>query len=141
MNKSRMPIAVQLGSIFFAVTLLMLLILGYTLFQFQAAGQEAENIVSKTAPQVVTLKNGHTEFTRALLNMRGFLFYPDGMATYEKGYRDSIAKSLELVKEYNAKNSDPAIRVDGEKLAKAISDYIEYADKRLIPARKANAPN
>ena len=87
------------------------------------------------------MKNGHTEFTRALLNMRGFFFYPDGMATYEKGYRDSIAKSLELVKEYNARTSDPAIKVEGEKLAKAISDYIEYADKRLIPARKANAPN
>ena len=141
MNMQRMPIALQIAGMFFVVTALMLLILGYTLYYFKQAGADAENIVSKTAPQVVTVKNGHTEFTRALLNMRGFFFYPDGMATYEKGYRDSIAKSLELVKEYNARTSDPAIKVEGEKLAKAISDYIEYADKRLIPARKANAPN
>ncbi|WP_346356274.1 methyl-accepting chemotaxis protein [Azotosporobacter soli] len=141
MEKSRFPIAMQLAGMFTLVAALLLMILGYTLFQFKQAGLEAENIVNSTAPRLVLLKNGHTEFTRALLNMRGFLFYPDGMATYEKGYRDSIAKSLEMVQEYNRTSQEAEIKSDGEKLAKAISDYIEYADKRLIPARKANAPN
>lgn len=53
MNMQRMPIALQIAGMFFVVTALMLLILGYTLYYFKQAGADAENIVSKTAPQVV----------------------------------------------------------------------------------------
>lgn len=139
MEKRRFPIRVQLAGMFAVVAALLLLVLGYTLYEFRQAGNEAEVIVTQTSVRLVTVKNAHTEFTRALLDVRGFLFYPDG-AVYEQGYRDKIAKSLAMVKEVKPQLALPEAREKAEKLEKALNQYMVYADSRLFPARKANDP-
>ncbi|MBP2658281.1 MAG: methyl-accepting chemotaxis sensory transducer, partial [Firmicutes bacterium] len=85
------------------------------------------------------VKTGHLEFTGALLDMRGFLFYPDG-AVYEQGYREKIKKSSELAKEYSDTSKMAETKEDGILLAKLVNDYVVLGDK-VIAAKKANAPN
>ncbi|AIF54077.1 methyl-accepting chemotaxis protein [Pelosinus sp. UFO1] len=139
MEKRRFPIRVQLAGMFAVVAALLLLVLGYTLYEFRQAGNEAEIIVTQTSVRLVTVKNAHTEFTRALLDMRGYLFYSDG-AAYEQGYRDKIAKSLAMVREVKTQLALPEAREKAENLDKALNQYMVYADTRLFPARKANDP-
>lgn len=140
-EKARISIGMQLAGMFAVVTILLLSVLGFSLYHFQQAAGETEVIVNQTATRLITVKNGHTEFTRALLDMRGFLFYPDGAATYEQSYRDNIAKSLALVKEYNKTSVTEEAKAEGAKLEELISNYIKFANDRIIPARKANEPN
>jgi methyl-accepting chemotaxis protein len=141
MGKRRIPIRLQLAGMFSLVACLLLAVLSYTLYEFRQAGNDSEIIVTNTSADLVLAKNGHTEFTRALLDMRGFLFYPDGAAAYEQGYRTNISKSLELVRQFKANAVRPEAREEAAKVEKAISDYITYADTRLIPAKKSNAPD
>lgn len=139
MNKRRFPIRMQLAGMFAAVSALLLLVLGYTLYEFKQAGSAAEIIVTQTSVRLVIVKNAHTEFTRALLDMRGYLFYPDG-AAFEQGYRDKIGKSLEAIREVKPKLILPEAREEAEQLEKMLNEYIVYADTRLLPVRKANDP-
>lgn len=137
MEKKRFPIGVQLAGMFALVSILFLSVLTYTLIQFKQAGREAEVIVTKTTVRMMVVKNAHTEFTRALLDMRGYLFYPDG-AAYEQGYQDKISKSLAMVREVKTELVLPEARQEAENLEKALDDYMVYANTRLLPVRRAN---
>jgi methyl-accepting chemotaxis protein len=140
MNKRRYPIRMQLAGMFTAVSALLLLVLGYTLYEFKQAGNDTEVIVNQTAARLITVKNAQTEFTRALLDMRGYLFYPDG-AAYEQGYRDKISNSLAMVREVKPQLKLPEAKEKAEVLEKLLNQYMVYADTRLFPARKANDPS
>lgn len=137
MEKKRFPIRIQLAGMFALVSILFLSVLTYTLVQFKEAGREAEVIVTQTTVRMIIVKNAHTEFTRALLDMRGYLFYPDG-AAYEQGYQDKISKSLAMIREIKSELVLPEARQEAENLEKALDDYMVYANTRLLPVRKAN---
>jgi methyl-accepting chemotaxis protein len=140
MKKRRFPIRMQLAGMFAAVSALLLLVLGYTLYEFKQAGNDTDIIVNQTAVRLITVKNSQTEFTRALLDMRGYLFYPDG-AAYEQGYQEKIGNSLAMIREVKPQLKLPEAREQAEKLEKLLSQYMVYANTRLIPARKANDPS
>lgn len=129
----------QLAGMFAAVAILLLLVLGYTLYEFKQAGSDTEIIVNQTAVKLITVKNAQTEFTRALLDMRGYLFYPDG-AAYEQGYQDKISKSLAMVREVKPQLKLVEARDKAEKLETLLNQYMVYANTRLLPARKVNDP-
>ncbi|MEG6584353.1 methyl-accepting chemotaxis protein [Dendrosporobacter sp. 1207_IL3150] len=137
---TRLPIIVQLSSMFGIVVFLLLSLLGYVLYHLNDVGSMAGSLVTHTSARSLMLKDAHTDFTRALLAMRGFLFYPDGAATYEKSYRDEIQKSLETAKKYNETSTQGDTKEEGAKLAKLIGDYVVLGDK-VIAAKKANDPN
>lgn len=137
MNKRRFPIGFQLAGMFAVVAVLFLSVMTYTLVQFKQAGQEAEVIVTQTTVRMIMVKDAHTEFTRALLDMRGFLFYPDG-AAYEQGYKDKINKSVAMVQEVKNSLVVAEAKQEAEALEKSLEDYRSYANNRLLPARKAN---
>lgn len=139
MEKKRLPIVVQLTCMFILVILLLVSVLGFTVYKLKNSGQTTEELVKHNVTKANLVKAGHLEFTGALLDMRGFLFYPDG-AAYEQGYRDKIKKSSELAKEYSETTNAAAIKEDGVLLAKLVNDYVELGDK-VIAAKKANAPN
>jgi methyl-accepting chemotaxis protein len=141
MNKRRFPIRMQLAGMFAAVSALLLLVLGYTLYEFKQAGNDTDVIVNQTAVRLIMVKDAQTEFTRALLDMRGYLFYPDGAAAYEQGYQEKIGKSLAMVREVKPQLKLPEAKEQAEKLEKLLTQYMVYADTRLIPARKANDPS
>ena len=140
MEKKRFPIGFQLAGMFALVSVLFLAVMTYTLVQFKDAGRETEVIVTKTSVWMIDVKNAHTEFTRALLDMRGFLFYPDG-AAYEKGYQEKIHASLAIVQQVKKELPQSETRQAAEVVEKALEDYINYADTRMLPARRTNASN
>ncbi|MBC8015583.1 MAG: methyl-accepting chemotaxis protein, partial [Sporomusaceae bacterium] len=139
MDKKRNPISIQLASMFALVSVLFISVMAFALYQFKQAGQETEVIVNQTVARMIVVKNAQTEFTRALLDMRGFLFYADG-AAFEQGYHNKISKSLAMVQEVKPQLVLPEAKQEAEQIEKLINDYIVYANTRLLPVRKANDP-
>ena len=139
-NKSRIPIVAQIVCMFVLAVSLMAGVVGYTYYHLRAVGSEAQNVIEADALDMVAAKDAHTQFTRALLDMRGFLFYPDGMDTYEKGYRTNIQLSYSIMNDYVAKVEKPELKAKGEEVKKLIGDYIKLGD-RVIAAKRANDPN
>ncbi|MBP2628548.1 MAG: methyl-accepting chemotaxis sensory transducer [Firmicutes bacterium] len=140
MEKRRYPISIQLAGMFTVVSVLFLAVLTYALYEFKQAGREAENIINQTVSRMIVVKDAQTEFTRALLDMRGFLFYTDGAAAFEAGYHNKISKSLAMVQEVKPQLVLPEARQEAEELEKSLNNYIVYANTRLLPARKDNNP-
>lgn len=138
-SKRRIPLIAQLFSMFGLVTILLLALLGYTVFDLIKVGEQAQTMANYTAARSVSLKDGHMYFTRALLNMRGFLLYPDGSA-YEQGYRADMQKSIEIAKKYKDESNTPETKEEGAKLERLITSYLAVGDK-VIAAKKANDPN
>lgn len=137
--KRRIPLIAQLFSMFGLVAILLLTLLGYTVFNLLDIGNQSQKMVTHTAARSVALKDGHLYFTRALLNMRGFLLYPDG-ATYEQGYRSDMKKSIDIAQNYQTGANMSDIKTEGIKLEKLLNDYLVVGDK-VIAAKKANDPN
>ena len=141
MTTTRYPIIAQLTTIFAASILFFLVILGYILYSYTnttTATEEYSIKVNTASARLIMVKDAHTDFTRALLNMRGFLFYPDGAAQYEQGYRNNFNNSYETIKKYNstAHNID-----DGaSRLEKLLAEYQALGDK-AISAKKNNDPD
>jgi len=129
----------QLAGMFAVVSVLFLAVLTYTLYEFKQAGRGTETIVNQTVSRMIIVKNAQTEFTRALLDMRGFLFYADG-AAFEAGYHNKISKSLAMVQEVKSELVLPEARQEAEQIEKLLNDYMSYANTRLLPARKVNDP-
>lgn len=141
MTTRRYPILVQLTTIFAVTILFFLAILGYVLYSYSNTTNttvEYSDKVNTASARLVMVKDAHTDFTRALLNMRGFLFYADGAAQYEQGYRSNFNNSYETVKKYNstAQNIDE----DAGRLEKLLEQYLVLGDK-VIAAKKNNNPD
>ncbi|WP_223226210.1 methyl-accepting chemotaxis protein [Sporomusa sp. GT1] len=141
MTTRRYPIIVQLTAIFTVTILFFLVILGYVLYSYSnttTAIVEYSDKVNTASARLIMVKDAHTDFTRALLNMRGFLFYADGAVQYEQGYRSNFGNSYETVKKYNetARNSDE----NAGQLEKLLAEYLVLGDK-AIAAKKNNDPD
>lgn len=141
MKVRRYPFIVQLISMFAGTILLFLAVLGYALYSYTnitALTVGYSNSVNHSTTELVMLKDGHTNFTRALLNMRGFLFYPDGAVQYEQGYRDYFKSSYDMIKSYNVKAQPP--NPEAQQLEAWLAEYQEIGNK-VIAAKKNNDPN
>jgi methyl-accepting chemotaxis protein len=141
MTMKRYPIVIQLAAIFGATILFFLVILGYMLYSYTnttTATVAYSDKVNTASARLIMVKDAHTDFTRALLNMRGFLFYADGAAQYEQGYHSNFSNSYETVKKYNstAQNIDE----DAGKLEKLLAEYLVIGDN-AIAAKKNNDPD
>lgn len=141
MTTRRYPIIVQLTTIFATNILLFLSILGYVLYSYANttnATVEYSDKVNTASARLIMVKDAHTDFTRALLNMRGFLFYADGAAQYEQGYRSNFGNSYETVKKYN--ENAQAVDEDARQLEKLLAEYFRLGDK-IIAVKKNNDPD
>ncbi|WP_149736167.1 methyl-accepting chemotaxis protein [Propionispora hippei] len=139
MRMRRLPMGLQLGIMFSITIVLLTSLVGMSLYQLADNNSTAESIINHTVTRAITLKDAHTDFTRALLDMRGFLFYPDGSATYEQGYRNNLKKSLEAVERYNQDSTMNDSKEEGGKLKNLVEAYVAIGDK-VIAAKKANDP-
>lgn len=139
MEKRRLPIIVQFASLFVLVIGLLVSVLGFTVYQLRDTAGGVEVLLKHTSVRLNTVKSARIEFTEALLDMRGYLFYPDG-AVYEQGYREKIKRSSELTKKYDSTSTIGDTKTEGAALVKLLDDYIALGDK-IIAAKKANDPN
>jgi methyl-accepting chemotaxis protein len=140
MEKRRLPIIVQFASIFIVVIGLLGSVLGFAVSQIRETSAGVEGLIKHTAVRLNVVKSARLNFTEALLDMRGFLFYADGAAAYEQGYREKIKKSSELTKKYNDSSTLADSKAEGALLVKLVEDYITLGDK-VIAGKKANDPN
>lgn len=141
MKVGRYPIIAQLLSMFAAAILFFLAVLGYAVFSYAtitALTVEYSDRVNQTTTKLVMVKDAHANYTRALMNMRGFLSYADGAAQYEQGYRDNFVNSYETIKNYNLKEQPP--NREAQQLEALLAEYQGVGDK-AIAAKKNNAPD
>ncbi|HWR40301.1 MAG TPA: methyl-accepting chemotaxis protein [Patescibacteria group bacterium] len=137
MNSRRFSIGQQLGAIFTVILLLIGLAFWYCLYQFKENTRQMEALNTHTTARALLVKDAHTNFTRALLDMRGFLFYQDGQASYEEGFRKNFTLSVEQTKKYHESSSQTDTRQEGEKLIALLTSYKDLSDK-VIAAKKNN---
>ena len=90
---NRFPLVAQIVGIIVLIVALLSGVVSYTYYHLRSVGAEAQQVIETDAMDMVTAKDAHAQFTRALLEMRGVLTYVDGMDTYEKGYRANIQAS------------------------------------------------
>ena len=141
MKTRRNSIVVQLISMFAVTILFFLGVLGYALYSYSnttASTVEYCNQVNTATTRLIMVKDAHNDFTKALLNMRGFLFYPDGSAQYEQGYRDNFINSYETIKKYNS--TMQTIHQDVIQLEKMLGEYQVIGDRAIL-AKKSNNPD
>ena len=93
----------------------------------------SEKVNAATA-RLTMLKDAHTDFTRALLAMRGFVLYADGAGQYEEGYRSKFKQSYENVQQYNKtlQTPDP----EAAQLEKLLSEYQGLGDRAITAKKK-----
>lgn len=141
MKPRRYPIILQLTSMFAGTILVFLAVLGYALYSYTnttASTVEYSGKVNNATSRLIMVKDAHTDFTRALLDMRGFLFYPDGAAQYEQGYRSNFNNSYETMKKYNS--TVQTMNPDAKQLENLLAEYQVVGDK-AISAKKSNDPD
>lgn len=137
---NRFPLVAQIVGIIVLIVALMTGVVSYTYYHLRAVGAEAQQVIEADAMDMVLAKDAHTQFTRALLDMRGFLTYADGMDTYEKGYRANIQTSYQIMTDYISKVQNPALHSKGAEVQKLIGDYLKLGDQ-VIAAKRSNAAN
>ena len=137
---NRFPLVAQIVGIIVLIVALMTGVVSYTYYHLRAVGAEAQQVIETDAMDMVLAKDAHTQFTRALLDMRGFLTYADGMDTYEKGYRANIQTSYQIMTDYISKVQNPALHSKGAEVQKLIGDYLKLGDQ-VIAAKRSNAAN
>lgn len=138
-SQKRLPIIVQLTSMFAVAAILLLSALGYTIFNYLSLGDESNKLVSYTAVRTMSIKDAHTTYVRSLLNFRGFLLYADG-AMYEQEYRSDMRKTIDAVKEFNTSSTSQESKEEGVKLERLLNEYLGFAEK-MVTARRANDPS
>ncbi|WP_018704472.1 methyl-accepting chemotaxis protein [Anaeromusa acidaminophila] len=137
---NRFPLVAQIVGIIVLIVALMTGVVSYTYYHLRAVGAEAQQVIETDAMDMVLAKDAHTQFTRALLDMRGFLTYADGMDTYEKGYRANIQTSYQIMTDYTSKVQNPALHSKGAEVQKLIGDYLKLGNQ-VIAAKRSNAAN
>lgn len=137
MAQKRFSLQWQLTGMLATVVILLLSVLGFTMYELVSVGTGAENLVNHTASRMVQVKESQVYFARGLMNMRGFLLY--ATPKYEQDAKEDMKKSLELVKEFHAKSSLADVTEESGKLEKMLTDYTVILDK-ILTAKRTNSP-
>jgi methyl-accepting chemotaxis protein len=135
--KKRTPIGAQLGALMGIALVLMVIVLGITIYEFRESSQAYRDILSGPVVRTMALQKAQNDFHEGLSDMRGYVAYGD-----EK----YAAETVKLLNESKAAVSAFADSVTtaeskqaGEKLQAAMLAYIEDI-KRSIALKQANDP-
>ena len=138
MKGARLPLITQLAGMFGLTILLLSVMISIAVFHHSDAIEEFDSLLTTTTSETILIKDAHIDFTRALLDMRGFLVYND--STYAQNYRDNFNKSLAAVKTYNVKVNNTELKASGQKLEGLLTEYLSLGEK-VISAKQSNDPN
>ncbi|MDF2570222.1 MAG: methyl-accepting chemotaxis sensory transducer [Sporomusa sp.] len=138
MKGMRLPLGMQLAGMFGLTIILLLIMVSTATFHHSDAIEMFQKLLTTTTNRTILIKDAHVDFTRALLDMRGFLVYNDPV--YSQGYRDNFNKSLAAVKKYNETANDKELTEAAKKLESLLSEYLILGEK-VIAAKQSNAAN
>jgi len=133
----RVTIGGQLGAMFAVVIILLTVLLGVTIYQFQAATQGFQGMLAGPVARTLGLEKSQDNFHMGIADLRGFMAY--GSDQYADMAVQQMNDSLTSVKNFTATVSAASSRQEGEKLQGLLGSYIEDV-KQLIAMKKANDP-
>jgi methyl-accepting chemotaxis protein len=133
----RMPIIAQLGGMFLISIFLMLMLLGYTAYQYTTSSDTYENLITHTASNMIMLSKSQDDMHTGIANLRGFMAY--SIASYEQEARNDFADSVKELKVAVEGVKNPEVKTELVKLAKLLDEYV-FKMGQLMDAKKANDP-
>lgn len=135
--KKRMPIGAQLGVLMGITLVLMVILLGLTVFEFKETSTAYQNMLSGPVPRTMALQKAQDEFHEGLSEMRGYVAYND--PKYAADTLTLLNQSHEAVKTFTATVTAAESKQAGEKLQAVMGSYIEDI-KQVITLKQASDP-
>lgn len=132
-----MPIGIQLGALVGIALLLMVIILGVTVYEFKETSTAYQMMLSGPVPRTMALQNAQDDFHEGLSELRGYIAYND--PKYAADTVSLLKQSHEAVKSFATEVTATESKQVGEKLQTAMVLYIEEI-KQAITLKKANDP-
>ncbi|SMC31728.1 methyl-accepting chemotaxis protein [Sporomusa malonica] len=135
--RQRIPIGAQLGVLMGITLLLMIIILGMTIYQFRETSTAYQTMLSGPVPRTMALQKSQDDFHQGLSNMRGYVAYND--PKYAADTLTLLNQSYEAVKTFTTAVTAVESKQVSEKLQTALVSYIEDI-KQAITLKQANDP-
>ncbi|SMC99372.1 methyl-accepting chemotaxis protein [Sporomusa malonica] len=133
----RMTIGTQLSGMFGIVIVILVVLLGVTIYQFQVAAAAYQNMLTGSVTRTVELLKAQDNFHSGLADTRGYLAY--GAENYANSAIENYNTSLEAVTQFTAGVTSLEARREGEKLQVEINSYVEDS-KKVFALKRANDP-
>ena len=134
----RLPLSFQLFSIFGVSILLLVSVLGFTLYQFAVTTDDYEDVIRTISARTVIIAKAADDFHSGISEFRGFVAYSD--AKFEDSSKRYYRESFEKIKEFTSAVKHKETKAEADKLEKLLGEYIETMNK-LFYLRKLNDPS
>lgn len=133
----RMTIGTQLSAMFGVTLVLLLVLLGVAVYQFQVATDEYQNMLNGPVQRTMAFQTAQNNYHKGIAEFRGFMAYNN--AQYADSVIKELSDSLETVKKVSATTSSATTKQESEKLQASLASYIGDM-KQAIAMKKANDP-
>lgn len=134
----RIPIGMQLSSIFGFTLLLLTLLLGVTIYEFYSVSQAYQELLAGPVPRSLALQKAQDNFHQGLGELRGYVSYGDEV--FGTNAIKELSATTEAIERFAAKVTVEESRQIGEKLGVALESYLAKV-KQVIAAKKNNDAN
>ena len=133
----RISIGSQLYAIFSVTTILLVILLGVTMYQFDSTSRAYQDMLTGPVQRTMTVKDAKDSFHSGIAELRGFLGY--GVEQYADSSVKHLNESYLVIQKFTATTKSEQSRREGEKLQNNLQSYISDIN-RVIIAKKANDP-
>jgi methyl-accepting chemotaxis protein len=121
----------------FAVVILMLVsVMTYSLYEYNNSDKQYTALFTHTLERLNIIKDSQIDFTQAVLSIRGYIAYNDGMDIYEKQYREGFNDAKKAVENFNKTSTMKDTQESSAKLLALLNKYEELGNK-IIERKKA----
>lgn len=134
----RIPIVAQLGGMFLTSISFLLILLGYTAYQYSTASDTYENLITHTSANMLLLTKAQDGMHTGIAELRGFMAY--SISSYEQNSRKEFENSAKDLKVFVSGVKNPEVKTEAVKLEKMMDDY-SLKMGQLMDAKKANSPS
>ena len=133
-----MTIGAQLGVLVGIALLLMVIILGVTVYEFKETSTAYQGMLSGPVPRTLALQRSQDDFHAGLGELRGYIAYND--QKYAADTVNMLNQSHDAVKIFTMGVATTKTKQVGEKLEKEMVSYIEEI-KQVVALKQANDPS
>ncbi len=134
----RISIVAQLGGMFLTSISFLLILLGYTAYQYSTASNTYENLITHTSANMLLLTKAQDGMHTGIAELRGFMAY--SISSYEQKSRKEFEGSAKNLKVFVSGVENPEVKIEAVKLEKMMDDY-NLKMGQLMDAKKDNSPS
>lgn len=136
--KKRLSIGLQLGTLMGATLLFMIILVGFTAFEFKDASLSYQNILSGPIVRTISLHNAKDDFHQGISDLRGYMLY--GNEKYASDAITSFTQSHGAIQEFITTTSTEESREAGKKLKDVMELYLADVNN-VVRLKRANDPS